>query len=89
VVSVLWLGAWTWIRGAFTVWLIMLAVYMVVLAVTIVLAPTSRRTPALHEWQARFFETSGWLVLSGLLSLSYILVVSLVFLIIGLLTGSV
>jgi hypothetical protein len=85
--SVLWLGAWIWIRSAFTIWVIMVGVYGLILAMTILSPRTSPRSSAFDAWQERFIRTSGWVVLSGFLTLAYIVVASIVFAIIALLLG--
>jgi hypothetical protein len=87
VASLVWLGAWIWIRGAFTVWLVMLGVYGVALGASILTAESARRSPAFLEWQGRFFRTSGWVVMSGLFSIAYLVLFGIAVLLFAWLTG--
>ena len=86
--SLAWLGAWFLIRGAFAVWATMFVVYVFLLAASILFDPGAARAPAFAAWRARFFRTSGWVVLSGLMSLAIMTVVGLIFMLFALLTGS-
>jgi hypothetical protein len=87
LMSLAWLGAWVWVRGAFMVWMIMFVVYVFAIACVILFGPAPGRSVRFDLWRGRFFATGGALVASGLLSILYLIVLGLVFLVIGLIRG--
>ena len=83
LMSLVWLAAWMFIRGSFGVWVVMFIVYVFAIGVAILFAPAPGRSPAFDAWRERFFRTGGVMVVSGLLTLSYFLVIGLIFGLIG------
>ena len=70
VVALVWLAAWTWVPGAFTVWGAMFVVYVGALGATILFAPRVGQRPHFDFWRERFFRTGGYVVLSGVLTMA-------------------
>jgi hypothetical protein len=71
-----WLCVWLSIPGAFNVWLALVDVYRLLLASFAIAASLGYRGPvAEREWWTDFFRTSGWLVMSGVLSIVFYLAV--------------
>jgi hypothetical protein len=70
--SLAWLAAWLLIPGAFAVWGTLLTVYVVSLtSLSLVGAVGGGGGARTRQWQAAFFRTATWFVLSGLLALVY------------------
>lgn len=87
LMSLAWLAAWILIRGSFVVWVVMFIVYVFAFAVAVLFAPPPGRSPVFDAWRERFFGTGGVMVVSGLLSLAYVSLIGLVFLLIAILRG--
>lgn len=70
--SLLWLGGWRSIPGAFAVWVLLFGVYVVALSIFgLFLGPKSIEINTVWDWRSSFLRTAEWFVLSGFLSIVY------------------
>ena len=81
--SFVWLAAWNWIHGAVAVWAVMFLVYVFSLALVMLLGLPAGRSSVFDEWRVRFIRTGGILIVSGVLSGVYLIVIGLVLVMIG------
>jgi hypothetical protein len=74
-----WLSAWLFVPWTFAVWALMLGVYIAVLAVTSLTQALAPELMAGHrDWVGSFVRTAGWMILSGIVSLTLYIAVLLV-----------
>ena len=72
VMSFAWFAAWLFVRWAFIVWLTLVGAYAVTLAIASAAQAMGFRIAP--DWTSRFFRTAGWFVLSGFVSLVFLIV---------------